>query len=127
MCNVRPGVDELGSVNPPLLFYDGPCRLCQRSVRWVLRRAPIVTCLPLQGDEAERRLPPDCLSLPLKGVVVVDAAGEVHVGHRALKALAPYVSGPWRFALRCTPKWGYALVAQTRFLWGRGDSCDLAN
>jgi predicted DCC family thiol-disulfide oxidoreductase YuxK len=124
VCKVRRGVTDLGGVHPPLLFYDGPCQLCQRSVRWVHRRAPGVTCLPLQGDEARRRLPADCLTVPLKGVVVVDACGEVHVGHRALQALAPHVSGPWRFTLRLTPKWGYALVAQTRFLWGRGDRCE---
>ena len=94
-------------------------------MRWVHRHAPHVTCLPLQSEEARRQLPKDCLTLPLKGVVVVDELGRVHVGHRGVQALAPYTSRPWRLVLRLTPKWGYALVAKSRVLWGREDSCTL--
>ena len=109
----------------PMLFYDGPCRLCQRSVRWVHRHAPGVVCVPLQGEEAEARLPANLLTPPLQGVVFIDPAGQIHVAHRGLHALAPYASFPWRWLLRCVPGWGYRLVARTRSMWGRDEDCSV--
>ncbi|MDA0729319.1 MAG: DCC1-like thiol-disulfide oxidoreductase family protein [Bacteroidetes bacterium] len=112
-------------MDAPQLFYDGPCRLCQRSVRWVHRRAPGVACIPLQSEEAQTKLPKVWTTPPLIGVVFVDAQGGIHVGHRALHALALHASAPWSLWLRLVPSWGYALVAQTRFLWGRNEGCRL--
>ena len=109
----------------PMLFYDGPCRLCQRSVRWVRKHAPGVVCVPLQGEEAEARLPANLLTPPLQGVVFIDPAGQIHVAHRGIHALAPHASFPWRWLLRCVPGWGYRLVARTRSMWGRDEGCSV--
>ena len=109
----------------PVIYYDGPCRLCQRSVQWVHRHAPGVACNPLQSEEAKNVLPKALTTPPLKGVVLMDAKGEIHVGHKALHAMAPFAKGPWRWGLRLVPGWGYALVARTRWVWGRDDMCSM--
>ena len=85
--------------------------------------APGVVCMPLQSDEAKKALPTALVTPPLTGVVLMDAEGGVHVGHRAFHALAPLAKGPWRWGLRLVPNWGYALVARTRWVWGRDDTC----
>ena len=117
--------DDLCEVERPLLFFDGPCRLCQRSVRWVNRHAPDVVCIPLQSEQALESLGADLVQPPLKGVVVVDRRGVAHVGHRGLRALSVHVKGPMSLALRCVPGPVYWLVARTRFLWGRDDACSV--
>ena len=71
----------------PSLFYDGPCHLCQRAIQWVHRHVPGVACMPMQSDEAKKTLPTTLVTPPRTGVVLVDAEGEVHVGHQALHAL----------------------------------------
>ena len=107
----------------PSLFYDGPCHLCQRTIQWVHRHVPGVACMPLQSDEAKKTLPAALVTPPLTGVVLVDGNGGIHVGHRALHALAPYAKGPWRWMLRLVPSWGYVVVAKSRWVWGRDDMC----
>lgn len=44
----------------PIVYYDGDCGLCQRSVRWLIRRDPrgVLRYAPLQGETARRNLPP---------------------------------------------------------------------
>ena len=112
-------------MDKPVIYYDGPCLLCQRSVQWVHRHVPGVTCMPLQSDEAKKALPAALVTPPLTGVVLIDAEGGVHVGHRALHALAPFAKGPWRWLLRLVPSWGYALVARSRWVWGRDNTCSM--
>ena len=107
----------------PVLYYDGPCLLCQRAIQWVHRHVPAVACMPLQSDEAKKTLPTALVTPPLIGVVLVDADGGVHVGHRALQALAPYAKSPWRWMLRLVPSWGYVMVSRSRWVWGRDDTC----
>ena len=109
----------------PVLYYDGPCRLCQRSVQWVHHHVPGVVCKPLQSDEAKEVLPKALTTPPLKGVVLMDPEGRVQVGHKALHAMAPFAKGPWRWLLRLVPSWGYALVARTRWILGRVDTCSM--
>ena len=77
----------------------------------------------MQSDEAKVVLPEACVTPPLKGVVVVDGEGHVHLGHKGIHALAPFAKDPWRWVLPLVPGWGYRLVARTRHLWGRSDSC----
>ena len=119
------GKNDLCEVERPLLFFDGPCQLCQRSVRWVNRHAPDVVCIPLQSKKALEFLGPDLVQPPLKGVVVVDKHGVAHVGHHGLRALSVHVKGPMRLVLNGVPRPVYKLVARTRFLWGRDEACDV--
>ena len=41
----------------------------------------------------------------MKGLV--DGEGHVHLGHKGIRALAPFAKGPWRWALPLVPSWGY--------------------
>lgn len=87
---------------------------------------PEVECVPLQSEEALHALPSEWTTPPLLGVVVVDCKGQTHVGHRGLHALASHATGPWRWLLRLVPGWIYALVARTRSIWGRDDTCSVS-
>ena len=86
---------------------------------------PDVQCVPLQSEEAQQTLSSEWTTPPLLGVVVVDSEGQIHVGHRGIHALASRTKGPWRWLLRLVPGWGYALVARTRSIWGRDDTCSM--
>lgn len=107
------------------VFYDGPCRLCQQSVKWLSRRAPEIHCLPLQSDLARKFLPRELVTPPFVGVVFVDAQGDVHVGSFAIRALGAHLPQPWRWVFRHTSPWCYNGVARMRNLWGRDDSCSV--
>ena len=81
-------------------------------------------CAPAKR-RSEKGLARTLVTPPLTGVVLVDAEGEIHVGHLALHALAPFAKGPWRWMLRLVPSWGYAVVAKSRHVWGRDDTCSM--
>ena len=112
-----------------VVFFDGPCVLCQRSVQWIAGRlyedVPVhaLKFASLQGETAERLLPESLRTAPLPGVVVWKA-GEVWVAADALRALAPFMVAPWSVLCRVVPSWGYAWVARNRTAWfGTRESC----
>ena len=106
--------------NPSILFFDGPCLLCQKSIQWIVRHERLGSPLffsPLQGNTAQNYLPAKLRTPPLQGVVLVDAAGQVHQGAAAIRALSPFLKNPWRLFVRSMPRWGYQLVAARRNLF----------
>lgn len=109
---------------PDLLFYDGGCGLCHRSVKFVLARDLEGTRFryaPLQGstfrdsyDAARRADLPD-------SVVVRTADGRTLVRSQAALHIAERLGGGWRVLARIGglfPAWlldlGYDLVARVR-------------
>ena len=56
----------------PVLYYDGPCHLCQRFVHWV--HLPCAGCCVCAFAErrSEKALPEALVTPPLTGVVLVD-------------------------------------------------------
>lgn len=85
----------------PVLFYDGACGLCDRSVRWVIKRlrpdSPLKFA-PLQGALAARCLPEALRRPPLTTVVYLaspSSAPEIEAA--AIRALAPHLTawGLW--------------------------------
>jgi len=105
----------------PVLFYDGPCGLCVHAVRWLMQHARAglagdrtLQFEPLDGEAAALRLPEEFRTPPYDGVVLCDAAGQIHVGVAAVRRLAPFVRFPWSVLLRVAPGWGYRWVAARR-------------
>lgn len=80
----------------PVLFYDGACGLCDRSVRWVLRRLRSESPLsfaPLQGNHAARFLPDSLRRPPFTTVVYLESPDHApQVESAAIRALAPHVT-----------------------------------
>lgn len=121
----------------PIVFFDGTCGLCHRTVRFLLDRDPVgrLHFAHLQGEIARRALPADARDAGVDGSVVLLEEGE-RISLRAeavLRALA-YLPGPWRLAgavarlRQALPLLdrGYRFVVRRRERWfGRSESCAL--
>lgn len=112
-----------GCIETATLFIDGPCRLCQKSARWVNLHAKNVSVLTLQSPEAQQLLPLSVTTPPFQGVVYLGRDGKVSVGQEAIVLLGQHMSQPWRLVCRLLPKSLYKFVATRRHLWGRDSSC----
>lgn len=112
---------RLTTLPTPVVFYDGPCGLCQWSVQWLLRKereglsqAERLHFAPLQGPLAAELLPADWRTPPLDGVVLAHPRLGLHRGAPALRALSGTLCQPWRTVLKFIPAWGYRWVARHR-------------
>jgi predicted DCC family thiol-disulfide oxidoreductase YuxK len=138
-------VSELNDIGGRVLvIFDGHCGLCNRSVRWFLRRdrqdrlrfvdsnSPQVSALLERHgmSAAGSALGPNTI------LVVRDGGGEderVLVRSDAILALLGELPRPW-LALGAVLRWipravrdlGYRLIARWRYrIWGRLESCPL--
>jgi predicted DCC family thiol-disulfide oxidoreductase YuxK len=116
----------------PIVFFDGLCGLCNRSVDLLLRwdGKGVLRFAPLQGETARAMLPAE-QTRDLDSLVLVDAAGMHRRSDAALRALE-HLGGGWRGValLRALPRGLrdalYGLVARHRYRWfGRRESCRL--
>lgn len=117
----------------PILFYDGECGLCARSVQWCLDhdRRGVLRFAPLQG-ETYARLDRSDRPMDLGTVVLLDGDG-LHVRGDAVLRLLKHVGGGWRVlgAIgRVVPRpvrdAAYDFVARRRLVWfGGADRCRL--
>jgi predicted DCC family thiol-disulfide oxidoreductase YuxK len=118
---------------PPVLFFDGECGLCNRSVRWLLARdrRRVLHFAPLQGRMAAQKL----VVLPSDykdwAVALWDEDGIHYESDAMLRAVA-HLGGLWRLARllliipRVIRNGVYRFVARNRIRWfGRVDSCAL--
>jgi len=118
-----------------IVFYDGVCGLCDRWVRFILKRDKHRTLrfAPLQGEAAKTRKD---LPAELRTVVLVVRPGTVNeqtfMRSDAALRLLDHVGGFWRILswLRIVPRpirdWVYDLIAQRRYRWfGKFESCPL--
>ncbi len=115
-----------------LVFYDGCCGFCDRSVRWLLRRDRdgVLRFAPLQGTTAATLLEHSIRS-DLTSMVLLDSDG-VHVRSEAVIRAVMHLGGAWRLArvLRAVPRalrdGAYDLVARGRYRWfGGAEHCQL--
>lgn len=115
--------------NPPIVFFDGTCVLCDRTVRLLLHadRLGRLRFAPLQGSTA-RQLLPSGGGLP-DSIVLLNSAG-VHVRSDALLGALKELGGPWGMLrlLGIIPRpvrdSAYDWLASRRSRWfGKLDSC----
>ena len=122
-----------------LVLFDGVCGLCDRTVRFLLRRDRHGHLLfaPLQGETAATALARHGISEEVRSLVFLTGWGSpeeaAHVRSAgALRALAA-LGGFWRFLaafLRLVPRTlrdaAYDFIARRRYRWfGRFDRCRL--
>lgn len=119
----------------PVIFFDGHCGLCNRSVDWILRHDSRHQFLfaPLQGttagdlfcDFSEFELLrsfwlQDESGLHRKSTAILKVCRRLG-GFPSLLAVAIIVPRPLR-------DWIYDLVAKYRYrIWGRSDTCRIPN
>ena len=120
----------------PVLLYDGWCRLCNWSVRFILRyeRVPAFRFAPLDSNTGRSYLEimPKLQSTVPDSIVVITAAEPFSflTGGRAVLYILKYMKHPWR-DLRIFKIFPdtllngmYDLIAAHRFkIWGRYDKC----
>jgi predicted DCC family thiol-disulfide oxidoreductase YuxK len=121
----------------PVVFFDGTCGLCHRSVAFLLERDPHARLrfAHLQGRLAESVLPREMRDAGRAGsVVLLEPAAGGRVSRRAeaiLRALG-YLPPPWRWLgalARLRPLLpladaGYRLIVSRRAAWfGQTEQC----
>jgi predicted DCC family thiol-disulfide oxidoreductase YuxK len=110
--------------SPDLLFYDGTCGLCHRTVRFVVARdldASRFRFAPLGGGTFRDVVPVESrVDLP-DSVVVRTADGRILVRSAAVLHIGERLGGPWRILARIAslmPRWlldlGYDGLARIR-------------
>jgi predicted DCC family thiol-disulfide oxidoreductase YuxK len=119
----------------PLLLYDGVCGLCNRLVRFVLKRdtAARFRFASLQSDYAARILQRHGLELrDLDTVYVAESpGGRLKARSDAVIFILRELGGFWSVAatvLRIIPRplrdWGYRIVTRHRYrVFGKYESC----
>ena len=128
-----------------LVVFDGHCGLCNRSVRWFLRRDKgdrmrfVASESPLVATLLARHgiLAVDAGTVTPSSILVVRDAGgvgeRVLVRSDAVLALLGELPRPWpgiaavlRLAPQAPRDMGYRLIARWRYRsWGRRESCPL--
>ena len=117
----------------PILFFDGQCGLCDRSVRWCLRhdKRGVLRYAPLQGETYQAMGRPGAQP-GLDSLILVDEAG-AHVHSEAVLRIARVCGGPWKAMAavgRVIPRnWRdamYRAIARRRLKWfGGAEACQL--
>lgn len=117
----------------PLVLFDGPCTLCQRSVRFVLRheQKPLLTFASLQSETGRAMCEKHGIAGNGDSMILIEG-DQVLTGSDAALALCRYLRPPWNWAhgLRHLPGWMhqpvYRWIARHRYKWfGRDESCPL--
>jgi predicted DCC family thiol-disulfide oxidoreductase YuxK len=121
------------NVPGPIVLYDGECGLCNRSVKFLIKRdGGQLYYAPLQGETAAalREQFPE-IPTTLESVVLVED-GKVRLRSKAFLYGAKFLTAPWRWAyyLRWLPAilldLGYRVIARIRYrVWGKYDTCQL--
>ena len=121
-------------IHPRIIFYDGVCGLCNRTVRRLVRldRERRFRYAPLQGELGTRiRRERDDVPDELESFVYLEE-GRAYLRSRALVRAARQLRYPWKLAswLWIIP-WPitdlvYRLIARVRYrVWGRYDECQI--
>jgi predicted DCC family thiol-disulfide oxidoreductase YuxK len=117
----------------PIVFFDGVCGLCNRSVDWLLTRdrRAVLRFAPLQGETARRMLGPLDDDPERWSMVLVDSTGQYWSSDAAIR-IARHLGGRWAVIgyLLVIPRGlrdaVYGWVARNRYrLFGRRESCRL--
>lgn len=117
----------------PVLFFDGECHLCQRTVQFVLRheREPRLRFASLQSHYAREHIPVKFLP-PWSDSLVLWEKGRFYRKSQAALRLTYYLCMPWSlgYCLRWFPRVigdpVYDFIAKRRYRWfGKIRSCAL--
>jgi predicted DCC family thiol-disulfide oxidoreductase YuxK len=116
----------------PLVLFDGPCNLCNWTVRWLLARDKHqrLDFASLQSKAAATALARVHHQSELPDSIALIAEGKVHVLSSAAIHIARAMGGPWSLLRlvwlipRPVRDGLYRWVAANRMRWfGRNDSC----
>jgi len=117
---------------PPIIFFDGACNLCNAFVDWLIRHDSQAKfkVASLQGTTAQQYLPAD-VRTSISSVVLL-MHGQIYFESTAVLYILGKLSAPWcgLKVFLILPKIlrdaVYRWVAKNRYAWfGKRDSCRL--
>lgn len=108
-------------MNKPILFYDGECGFCNRSIQFILdyERTDELQFASLQSDFAKQSLSQEYVE-NLDSIVVLDG-NNLYTKAEAIFFIANYLKIPFRFAClgKYLPAWpfnkAYEFLAKNRY------------
>ena len=119
------------SIDPPILFFDGTCALCNRAVRFLAFRSKPhgLRFAPIGGETSRVRL---ANSGPLPDSIVLLHDGRIYLQSEAIIQALTLAGGFWRLAplAHVIPRGlrdaVYDCIARNRYRWfGRADTCGI--
>ena len=126
-------MSEVGNIHKTILFFDGNCGLCNRSVKFVLRKEKNseLTFSPLQSEFAKKTLAPFNLDGKMDSMVLLEN-GKVYLRSSAALRVTKYLKGLWPgfLAFLIVPpfirNFIYNFIAKNRIIWfGTADYCEM--
>lgn len=117
----------------PLVFYDGVCGLCNRTVRWLIRhdRNRLLRYAPLQSELA-RKLPPGLIPAGTPETIIFSDRNRHYTRSEAVIRIFMRMGGLYKLSAACyiIPRplrdAMYDWIARNRYRWfGRHDACPL--
>lgn len=116
-----------------ILFYDGPCMLCNYTVKMLIKiedksRVDKLYFASILSETALKLLDEKLRTPPLTGVILLEDGESAKVGVDAVKALKPYLKPMWSFLPLLFGENTYRVIAKFRFLSGKIDkaSCPIS-
>ncbi len=115
-----------------LVIFDGVCKLCAKSVQFILRheKDQILQFAPLQSATGARLMRELGLDPDEANTFVLIAHGRAFVKSDAAIHLSQFLRSGWRLlgVIKIIPRpirdWFYDVVARNRYQWfGRSDEC----
>ncbi len=116
-----------------ILFFDGNCGLCNRSVKFVLRKEKNSELIfsPLQSEFAKKTLQPFNLENNMDSMVLLEN-GKIYLRSSAALRVTKFLKGLWPLMMSfiVVPPFVrnsvYNYVAKNRITWfGNADYCEM--
>jgi len=109
-----------------ILFYDGPCALCNFTVKMIVKfedsnKVDKLYFASIQSETAKSFLDLKLRTPPLMGVILIENGETPKVGVEAVKSLKPYLRRRWAFLTFMFSKNMYMFIAKYRHLSGKVD------
>ena len=132
-CDIETFFPDLDPQQHTVMFFDGYCHLCSRSVDFVLKHDPGARFkfLPLQSLRAQKLIEQSGLPKELDSLVLLENK-TLHIKSTAVLHIVKHLSGGWPlfFPLIVIPVFlrdaVYDWIARNRFSWfARLDICHL--
>ena len=122
------------ATSPPVVLFDGVCRLCNRSVNYILRidRTGRLKMASLQSEYGRRVLEGHGLkSDPLDSMMLLEGT-RLTTKSTAVIRISKYLGGAWPMCMmaliipRLIRDFLYDIIAKNRYRWfGKYDNCPL--
>ncbi len=115
-----------------IIFFDGVCNLCQRSVQFILTHDPkaIFSFASLQGEVAKKILSTHQLDTEQINSLVLLENGKIYIRSTAALRIAKQMSGIWKllYVFILVPPFirdaVYDWIARNRYHWfGKQETC----